>query len=201
VVELRQIADELAAAEREERSRASLAAGEEHVDRSASVAGGRRIGVPQVTAAVLVVLALTVGMAFWNLHLRTTAATLRGVAEAQGDALSRLASGAPLDPDLAPGVTGQVVTDGTTVTLTLAGLEELADDERLVAWFDGTDEPQQVPPRVLAGPGELREGSVAASLDVADATGLRVTREIGTSQGSPEGPQVLEVALVVERPG
>lgn len=201
VAELREIADELAAAEREERSRAAAP------DRAAAdgsvgdEVGGRRIGVPQVTAAVLVVLALAVGMAFWNLHLRTTAATLHSVAEAQGDALSQLASGAALDPTFAPGVSGQVVTDGTTVTLTLAGMEPLTDDERLVAWFAGAEDPERTPPRVLAGPGELRDGSVAASLEVGGATELRVTREVGTSQRQPQGPEVLEVVLVVERSG
>lgn len=201
VAELRQIADELAAAEREERSLASDRAGDDAVEASGAGTDSRRIGVPQVTAAVLVVLALAVGMAFWNLHLRTTVTTLRGVAEAQGDALSRLASGAALDPTFAPGVSGQVVTDGSTVSLTLAGLEPLTDDERLVAWFGGAEDPERTPPRVLAGPGELSDGSVAASLEVADATELRVTREVGTSQRAPQGPQVLEVVLVVERSG
>jgi hypothetical protein len=199
VTELREIADELAAAEREERSR-TVRSGDAEADDLVGV-GRRRVGVPQVTAAVLVVLALAVGMAFWNLHLRTTATTLRGVAEAQGDALSRLASGAPLDPTLASGVSGQVVTDGTIVTVTLAGMEPLADDERLVAWFAGAEDPDRTPPRVLAGPGELDDGSVAASLEVGGATQLRVTREVGTSQRAPQGPQVLEVTLVVERSG
>lgn len=200
VAELHGIADELAAAERDERTRAART--EVAADELWGAAEpGRRIGLPQVTAAVLVVVVLAVGMAFWNLHLRTTTSTLRGVAEAQGDALTRLASGAALEPDLAPGVSGQVVTDGTTVTLTLAGLDPLTDGERLVAWFAGGPEPEVPAPRVLAGPGELRDGSVAASLDVAMATELRVTREFGTSQRTPEGDQVLEVTLVVDRNG
>jgi len=201
VAELHGIADELAAAEREERERVAARPPEPGDAGLARGAPTGRIGVPQVTAAVLAVLALTVGLAFWNLHLRTTTTTLRGVAEAQGDALARLASGAALQPVLAPGVSGQAVTDGSTVTLTLAGLEPLADDERLVAWFDGGQDPGRTPPRVLAGPGELRDGTVAASLEVVDATELRVTRELGTSQRSPAGEQVLEVTLVVDRAG
>ncbi|MFP4234841.1 MAG: hypothetical protein ACLFUG_07925 [Nitriliruptoraceae bacterium] len=160
-----------------------------------------RIGVPQVTAAVLVVLALAIGMGFWNLHLRTNVVTLTALAEAQDDALARLASGAALDPDLAPGVSGQVVTDGASVTLTLAGLDPLGEDERLVAWFEGVPDPERAPPRVLAGPGELTGGDVAASFETQGATALRVTREVGTSQRAPQGPQVLEVALVVDRSG
>src|SRR6056297_4049296 len=57
-----------------------------------------RIGVGHVTAAVVVVLALATAMAFWNLHLRNSASTYLGVAEAQGDALARLATGAELSP-------------------------------------------------------------------------------------------------------
>ncbi|MFU8840222.1 MAG: zf-HC2 domain-containing protein [Nitriliruptoraceae bacterium] len=198
VAELHGIADELAAAEREERER--VAARPTEPPDAGPVPSGR-LGVRQVTAAVLVVLALSVGLAFWNLHLRTTATTLRGVAEAQGDALERLASGAALQPVLAPGVSGQVVTDGSTVTLTLAGLAPLAADERLVAWFGGGADPDRTPPRVLAGPGELPDGSVAVSLEVGDATELRVTREVGTSQRAPEGTAVLDVILVADRAG
>jgi anti-sigma factor RsiW len=201
VAELHGIADELAAAEREELSRAASATPVDPDDGEVRPAPGGRIGVPQVTAAVLMVLALAVGMAFWNLHLRTTVTTLRGVAEAQGDALTRLASGATLEPTLAPGVSGTVVTDGEIVTLTLAGLEPLADEERLVAWFSGGQDPARTPPRVVAGPGALPDGSVSTSLEVRDATQLRVTREVGTSQRLPQGPQVLEVALVVGRDG
>lgn len=201
VAELREISDELAAAEREERARTPAPEGAAVVEDDGSGTAGRRIGVPQVTAAVLVVLCLAVGLAFWNLHLRTSVAALDGVAVAQRDALARLASGAALDPQLASGVAGQVVTDGTTVTVTLAGLEPLADDERLVAWFAGAPDPDTTPPRVLAGPGELTEGSVAASLETGGATELTITREVGTSQQTPQGPQVLEVTLVVERTG
>jgi anti-sigma factor RsiW len=201
VAELHGIADELAAAERDELQRAVDGAPGAADVRAGHAAPAGRIGVPQVTAAVLVVLALAVGMAFWNLHLRTTATALRGVAEAQGDALARLASGAALAPALASGVSGQVVTDGTTVTLTLAGLEPLADDERLVAWFSGGEDPDRTPPRVLAGPGGLGDGSVTASLEVVDATALQVTRESGTGQRTPQGEQVLEVTLVVDRDG
>jgi hypothetical protein len=201
VAELHGIADELAAAERDERQRAVAGAPDAADSRSLGAGPTGRIGVPQVTAAVLVVLALAIGMAFWNLHLRTTAATLRGVAEAQGDALTRLAAGAALAPSLAPGVSGQVVTDGATVTVTLAGLEPLGEQEQLVAWFSGSQDPDRTPPRVLAGPGGLADGSVTASLEVADATALEVTRETGTGQRAPQGEQVLQVTLVVERDG
>ncbi len=201
VAELHSIADDLAAAEREERTRAPVRT--EVAPREGPPEGEDprrpRIGVGHVTVAVVVVLALAVGMAFWNLHLRSTADVHLGVVEAQGDALQRLASGVELDATTHEGALGRVVTDGSTITVTLAGLEELGADERLVAWFSGAPDPDQTPPRVLAGPGELDDGAVAASLETDGARELTITREVGTSQQEPQGPVVLEVRLVSER--
>ncbi len=202
VAELHGIADDLAAAARDERVSTPV---QTEVARRAELEQQPprppRIGVGHVTAAVVVVLALATAMAFWNLHLRNSASTYLGVAEAQGDALARLATGAELSPSLAAGIQGRVVTDGATVTLTLAGVEPLDEGERLVAWFDGAPDPTTTPPRVLAGPGELSDGTIATSLEVGEATGLQVTRETGLSQSEPQGPMVVAVALVVARGG
>ncbi len=201
VAELHGIADDLAAAEREERTRSPVrteVAPRAGVQERETGRGGR-IGVGHVTVAVVVVLVLAAAMAFWNLHLRSTAAAYLGVVEAQGDALERLALGVELEVDTRGDVVGRLVTDGSTITLTLAELAPLGDDERLVAWFAGAPEPEQTPPRVIAGPGELEEGSVAVSLDTDGARELTVTREVGTAQEQPEGPVVLEARLVAER--
>ncbi|MFO7779136.1 MAG: hypothetical protein R6V28_12345 [Nitriliruptoraceae bacterium] len=202
VAELHGIADDLAAAARDERASTPV---QTEVARRAELEQQPpptpRIGVGHVTAAVVVVLALATAMAFWNLHLRSSASTYLGVAEAQGDALERLATGVELDPVFASGVQGRVVTDGETVTLTLAGLEPLGEGQRLVAWFDGAPDPDTTPPRVVAGPGELSDGTVATSLEVGGATDLQLTRETGVSQREPQGPVLVEVVLVVERAG
>ncbi len=201
VAELHSIADDLAAAEREERIRAPVRtelAPREQAETSVSEGGGR-IGIGHVTAAVVVVLALSAAMAFWNLHLRSTANAYLGVVEAQGEALERLASGVELATETQGEVLARVVTDGTAITLTLAGLEPLGADERLVAWFSGAPDPEQTPPRVLAGPGELDEGSVAASLTTDGARALTITREVGSGQDEPEGPVVLTAQLVAQR--
>lgn len=202
VAELHGIADDLAAAARDERARTPVQTEvTRRVEPEQPAPRTSRIRVGHVTAAVVVVFALATAMAFWNLHLRSAAATYLGVAEAQGEALTRLATGVELDPVFSSGVQGRVVTDGTAVTLTLAGVEVLNNGERLVAWFDGAPDPTTTPPRVLAGPGELDDGTVATSLEVGEATGLRVTRETGLSQNEPQGPVLVEVTLVVERDG
>lgn len=201
VAELHSIADDLAAAEREERTRAPVRT--EVAPREGEAAGEQarrpRIGVGHVTVAVVVVLALATAMAFWNLHLRSTSGAYLGIMEAQGEALERLASGVELDTATYEDVVGRVVTDGSTITVTLAGLEQLGTDERLVAWFLGAPEPDQAPPRVLAGPGGLDDGAVAASLSTEGARELTITREVGTRQQEPQGPVVLEARLVSER--
>lgn len=196
VAELHGIADDLAAAEREERSQTPATAerpGREESGPPGPVTG--RIGIGHVTAAVLVVLALATAMAFWNLHLRTTSVAYQAVVAAQDDALARFATGEELLPTLAEGVRARVVADGDTVTLTLAGLEPLAEGERLVAWFGGAPDPGAAPPRILAGPGELESGTAAVSLERNGAASLRVTREVGTGHRLPQGPTVLTVEL------
>ena len=200
VAELHGIADDLAAAERDERARTPVRTEvSRRTEPEGHPVGVSRIGVGHVTVAVLVVLALATAMAFWNLHLRSTATAYLGVVEAQGDALARLATGVELEPELAAGLEGRVVTDGEHVTLSLVGLEVLGDGERLVAWFEGAEDPSATPPRVLAGPGELEDGTVAASLEIGGATGLKITREFGVSQREPEGPVLVEATLVVLR--
>jgi len=131
VAELHGIADDLAAAARDERARTPVQTEvTRRVEPEQPAPRPPRIRVGHVTAAVVVVLALATAMAFWNLHLRSAAATYLGVAEAQGDALARLATGVELEPVFSSGVQGRVVTDGTAVTLTLAGLEALGDEGR-----------------------------------------------------------------------
>jgi anti-sigma factor RsiW len=202
VAELHGIADDLAAAERDERARTPVRTEvSRRTEREGDPIITSRIGVGHVTVAVLVVLSLATAMAFWNLHLRSTATAYLGVLEAQGDALARLASGVELQPELAPGLEARVVTDGDHVTLTLAGLEVLGEGERLVAWFDGAADPATTPPRVVAGPGELVDGTVAVSLEVGGATELTLTREVGVSQREPQGPVLVEVALVATAGG
>lgn len=198
VAELHGIADDLAAAERDERSQVPVATELGVPPREDSGTPGpaaSRIGIGHVTVAVLVVLALATAMAFWNLHLRTTAVAYRAVVTAQDDALARLATGVELAPTLAEGVRARVVGDGDTVTLTLTGLEPLGEGERLVAWFGGAPDPGAAPPRILAGPGELDTGSAAVSLERNGASTLQVTREVGTGHRLPQGEMVLSVEL------
>ncbi len=206
VAELRGIDHELTAAAREERSRVRLRTQEpppeepsdSSPDDPGGLAAGRRIRSSHLLAAVLVLLAVAIGLSFWNLHLRTAAASYLDVVTNQSDALGRLAEGVELDPKLAAGVRGRVVTDGERVTVTLAGLEPLEDGERLVAWLRGVSGPREPGPVALTGLGEPHDGTLAASLPIADARELIITCECVVQPTDPQGETILEVALVAD---
>lgn len=193
VAELRGISSSLDAAAREERRRAAtaVAAPPDAPPRRERTrdepARGRRI------ALVALALAATVGVAFWNLHLRTQAETYYGVAAERGDILRDLAAGTLLeDPSLAAAQARVAVTP-TRVVLLLADAGPLAPGERLVAWLlpDGATAEG---PRVLAtGPAD--GGELAVRLARGVATQVVVTREVGPPGPAPAGPEVLRVPI------
>lgn len=195
VAELRGIASDLTAAERDERARARVAtaAPRRLADDDTVPSGGVRPGIRTVSVAVVVVSVLALGLAFWNLHLRTALAGYAAVAAEQSDTLAGLADGVRLDPTFSAGVRGLVVTDGDRVTLAVAGLTPLDGGEWLVAWF--TDGDDVLRSRTLAGAGGLDEGQVAVRLNVMDAVHLAVTRETGPVGVRPGGAPVLDVDL------
>jgi anti-sigma factor RsiW len=134
VAELRSIADDLAAAEREERAEARVRTEvaqqttEGHdgdVDPRGPALTSRHLGL-----GALVIILVATGLAFWNLHLRTQVATLTGVAEQQDDTLTGLADGIPVVTEFPGDGRGVVVADGQQVAFSLPGLEPLAGGER-----------------------------------------------------------------------
>ncbi len=206
VAELRGIDHELTAAAREERSRVRLRT-QEPPAHEPDGAGGGDSGGPDVgrwlrsnhlIAAALVLLTATVGVSFWNLHLRTAAASYLDVVNDQSVALGRLAEGVELEPTLATGVRGRVVTDGEHVTVALAGLEPLEDGERLVAWLRGVSGPREPAPVILTGLREPRDGALAVSLPIADARELIITCECVVQPTDPGGETILEVELLAD---
>jgi hypothetical protein len=140
VAELRDIASELAAAEREERAAARVAT--ETVrraeDEDAPVPGwhpGRRA----VALTAVVVTLVLVAVLFWNFHLRGNNAALVAVSTTREAILAALADGEPLTPRFAEGVTGIVTRDGDRVALSIGGVPSLAQDEVVVTWLLNAD--------------------------------------------------------------
>jgi anti-sigma factor RsiW len=202
VAELRDIAADLAAAERDERARSRVRTevarrvDRDEDDGSGGEEGERdpsppRIGIRHVTVAAIVVVVLAAAMAFWNLHLRTTTATYAAVADQRGETLRELATGVPVDVELGEDLSGMVAVDGDQVAFTLTGLAELRPGERLVAWLTGGED-GDVPALLVQ---TIEGDTVAATVSVEGATELVLTRERGDPGEGPIGEELLRAPI------
>jgi hypothetical protein len=188
VAELRGIAADLADAERDELARARVRTeAPRRVDQPDDPfpSGGQRITVRHVTVAAVVVVIFAAAMAFWNLHLRATSASYLAVVEDRDATLEGLANGRRLELELASGLSGIAVANGDQVALTLSGITPPTGDELLVAWFLGTDDGAS--PTVLAVPGQMEDGAIAATLEDPGGTELVITREVEPRDEPGEG--------------
>jgi anti-sigma-K factor RskA len=200
VAELRDIAADLVAAERDERAQAQVRTevarrvedDEELVDPRSS-----RIGVRHVTVASVVVILLAAAMAFWNLHLRTTSATYAQVAEHRAETLRELADGVPVETEVADGVTALVVVDGDEVAFSIAELPVFGSDDRVVVWLVGTEDGDVPALRLPAS--RLGTGLLAGHLEDEGASELLVTRQRGAPTSRPEGEVLVRADLGTAR--
>jgi hypothetical protein len=194
VAELRGIAADLADAERDELARARVRTeAPRRVDQpDASLpTTGPRITVRHVTVAAVVVVLLSTAMAFWNLYLRQANADYLDVVEARDATLEGLASGLPLELELASGVSGLAVADGEQVALTLTGIDPLAEGEQIVAWILGVEDAEGgIDATRLAIAGRLDAGDpLATTIEDGGGKELVITRE--TAPGDRPGDDVL----------
>lgn len=200
VAELRGIASELERAERDERARATVQTEVAHQEsedagprpRRPAAEAGSRIGVRQVTVAAIVVVLLAGAMAFWNLHLRTNNAVMATVAEQHAQTLEVLAGGVPLDVAADHPVRGLAAMDGEHVAVTLTGLGQPAEGERIVAWVDDGAGLTPVAELQIRSVGD---GTVAVVLEDEGAETLELTAERGPVGDEPGGELVASVDL------
>lgn len=177
VAELRDIAADLAAAEREERSEARLRT---EVARRTAEGGDEdaspRTGLPSRWLGVGIVLAVIVfgALSFWNLHLRTQVGALGLVVERQDVALAELASGVSVVVDAVSPANGMVVVDDEEVAFSFVDLPELVGSERYVVWLTGSPDGDERGLTARTGDRTLT-GAVARN----DADRLLVTVEDG----------------------
>lgn len=195
VAELRGISSTLDAAAREERRRAATAvaappdvatARRPHAD-DAAVPRSRRVAMVALVTAVLV------GVAFWNLHLRTQVTTYYEVASERGDILRDLAAGDLVEAPALTAAQARVAVTPTRVVLLLADVGPLAAGERLVAWLLPVGSTGEGPRVLASGPGD--GGELAVRLPRGTAITLVVSRERGPIGAGPAGPEVLRVGL------
>lgn len=203
VAELRSIAADLDAAEREEREatavRTAVGAGAGEEAEVAPAPPPSRLTIRHVTALVVVVAVLGTLMAFWNLHLRTVADGYRQAATERAAILRELASGVSVPVELAEGLMATVVVDGDDVAFTLAGVPELDPGDVLVVWLvDAGAQPRSV---LMAPAAAVDEGGIAGLTDDSGAVELIVTVERGQPGDEPLGVELLRATLRLQIEG
>lgn len=193
VAELRDIASDLKAAERDELARVQVKTEVARRDDGDGPSDPSWVAPARtVTAVVVTAVLVAVGLAFWNFHLRDQNARLLEVTLAREAILDGLATGRPVPTELSGAVTGHVVADATDVTVDLAGLPEVTGDDRLVVWLLGADATEHYWRRY--GPGELPEGRLAFRDPHRDARRLLVTVEDELGE-EPAGRELVRAEL------
>lgn len=194
VAELRGIAAELGEIERDERSRARLRTEVARRDEAdpAEVTPTRHLTIGHVTAVTIAVLLLAVGVAFWNLHLRTQVDAYASVVSSHSDALRDLATGLEVEARFREGASGRFVATDGRVAFALAGLE-LRPREMAAVWTiddDGEVELTEAVPGVL-----LSQGTYAGVVDREGVAAITITREDGQPGASPDGRELAQTDL------
>lgn len=199
VAELRGIASDLAAAEREERVAArvqtEVARREEEQDDRTERGGDLSSRVLTGVGALAVLLALA--LLVWNFHLRDVNRTLLEATEAREQVLSMLASGEPVSADLRLGIEGLAAVEDGEVALDLAGLPPVGAERWLAVWLVNGDPPYRYE---AFGASAVQEGRFAVHLRHYGAERVvvsleeRPTDERGVPR-SPEGLILLEAEL------
>ena len=199
VAELRGIASDLAAAEREERvaARVQTEVARRAEQEEQGPEGGSRLSHGALAGVGTVAVLLAVALLVWNFHLRDVNRTLLEATAAREQVLSMLASGDPIGADLHEGIEGLVALEDGEVALDLAGLPAVGADRWLAVWLVNGDAPH----RYEAFPASaVQDGRFAVHLRHYGADRIvvsvedRPTEERGMPQ-EPEGLILLEAEL------
>lgn len=212
VAELRDLASDLDAAARDERRRGiasrrrPTAASEPESDEDRPHVARRRGRM-----LVVVLAAASLPLAFWNLHLRSAAATYFGAAEDRGAVIELVAGPASVAVGGLGAMTGRIAVDAARVAVVLLDVGPLDSDERLVAWLAvpgaaqadaaGADAPapgsEVAWVRHVLAVGPATEVAVSTLIDRGVAVRLRVTRERGLLGAAPSGATLVDVDLAM----
>lgn len=205
VAELRSLASDLAAAEREERTTQRLRTqidSRRELERAETAETDEeraqlRIRRRALVAAVVIVLVLFV-LTVWNANLRSQNVALREVAASHTRTLTTFGAGSVVPAQTSGSVTGAVSVDGDRVAYSLAGLPTPDTGERLVVWLEAGGEVARqavhLPQQLVA-----EQGRLASTVSAPDATRLLVTVESVAVPERPAGPAVVEADLDVSR--
>lgn len=198
VNELRDIANDLARTEREERRVASagVVEVETRTEQDAADAEGRADAAevapvrqwPWGVVVIGLVPLLVLGTLAWAVWQRAQTDLSAAVAESQQQVLDVLATGEPVDWSSPEDVEGDIATDGEVVVLNLVGLPELRPDEGLVVWL--LDEDGEAVSRTRPYLPSQVDGTLVAALSQPEgATEVVVSVEVDLAQLSLTGPE------------
>lgn len=195
VAELRGIASDLAAAEREERVAARVkteVARRQDQDDDTPDRGGElsRRALVMIGAVAALVAA---GLLTWNFHLRDVNRTLLEATDAREQVLSMLASGEQVDAVLHEGVQGLVSVEDDQVALDLAGVPAVGDGRWLAVWLVNGEPPHRY--EAFAA-GAVQDGRFATHLAHRGADRLVVTLEERPTNGEPVPQEPSGLVLV-----
>jgi hypothetical protein len=191
VAELRDLASDLAVAEREERAALRLKT-ETPTRRELpefEPAPARRAA--RVVAVVLTVVLVSV-FAVWNAHLRTQNMTLLRNAELREQTLAALGSGEALPTRFRQGVDGVVVADGDRIAYSFTDLPVPAAAERLVVWLVTDGKPQIASVHTAR---QLLERRLASTIGDRSASRFLVSVEPWPLPTDPTGVVLVEADL------
>lgn len=196
VAELRSMASDLMAVEREERVAQRTETQTEarrEVDGDTEHVPGRSDRPRWTVLAAIVVAALVLGgLSFWNAHLRTQNVQLVGLAERQERTMDVLGAGTVVPVQTSGAVTGVVAVDGDRVAYVLSGLPVPEGGERLVVWLEVDGELES---RAVHTPAQIDPGRLASWLLATDASRLLVTVESIMVPEQPDGDPLVEADL------
>ena len=192
VEELRGLASDLEAAEREER-----AAGHGASDGPPGVDVDRRRRWLFVLAAVMLVVVFLATV--WNQALRFDNTTLVGATAVRERVLATLGDGEAMPVETRADVTGVAALDRDTgrLAISMGGVGEIADMYRVVVWLDeGTEAVPAWEDHMVLTPDQLVDERLAVVVPVTDRTRqLIVTVEQQVMPSSPNDFPVFRVPL------
>lgn len=198
VVELRDIADDLAATERDERRRAVVATrvadreNDDGPDRDGNADESRswRARIPWSIVAISLTVVVVTGILFWNYHLRRVSGQYANILDRQERVLDVLAAGEPIEPATFEGVDGTAAVDDGTVAISLHDVPELTNGAVVVIW-----RVEEQTTTFVQGGRPPAEGPLPFIIDADGARALLITVE-QSGQGAIEEPSERELARV-----
>lgn len=196
VAELRDLAAELAATERDERRRASVATQVAQSAGQPEREGSRLafLAAPWFRISLLVVVfAVLAGTFFWSFHLRRVTGEYARTLAAQSSALEVLAAGDALEPEVREGVRAVAAQRDGAVAVSLSNLPELGANEVLVGWVVAPDEVEQF---IIGDGAAIAAENVVPFVIETGGEVLVITVEArGTVPSEPGGRELVRVVL------